>query len=405
MIKRVLSSGLRLLKRPQASPSDSQDAISRLAEELARVVDAHALERHRVACQAIAQVGASVAQAEGNIGYKLDRIIALTGAPTKVIENEIDRLDQFLVYHANRLMHRIETVHENEHERHLALSETARTIDERLVYLVTLANSVEIARKAYPPIPINNGQAILIPSRDFDFVIPTVEAGLCAAMTRGVIDLMEPGVRAVIAEHIRPGNFVIDAGANIGIHALNMAARIGSAGRLLAFEPTPWIADALKKSLTLNGFASRSEVFQVAVADVPDTAKFHISDHSPGNSLLRNELTAKSEIREVSVTTLDQTVPSGQAVDFVKMDVEGVEPRVWQGMSRVLQESPNIKLVLEWSASHFEAAGNNPIAFAESIRDAGFEMFEVMDTGPAAEPISAERVSALEAGNIFLKRR
>jgi FkbM family methyltransferase len=341
----------------------------------------------------------AIGTSEANVGDKLDMILQTTQSSEVTVGH---KLDIFLstVAHVSDA----KSGPSPSDLSLLKLLETATTIDERIAYLVAVASGNEVRRKAYSPIPIENGDSIIVPSHDFDFIIPTTEVGLCAAMTRGVIDLMEVGVRAVIAANVRPGDFAIDAGANIGIHCVSMAASVGPTGKVLAFEPTPQLAAALAKTAVLNGFRQRVEVCQAAVGDRSGTAAFGILAHSPSNSLFANEATGAVEVQAVRIVTLDEIVPPGQVVNFVKMDIEGAEPLAWAGMKRVLRESRDIRVVLEWSSSHFKVSGFDPHTFASDIREEGFEIFEILETGASSDPLSFEGVSSLDSANVFLCR-
>jgi hypothetical protein len=114
---------------------------------------------------------------------------------------------------------------------------------------------------------------------------------------------------------------------------------------------------------------------------------------------------AVAEDVRVRVTTLDASLPSGSRVDFVKIDVEGAEPRVWRGMQRVVADNPAIEVVLEWSASHFRRSGEDPDAFMAAIREAGFHAFAVEDGEAPGRLAPVENPAGLEAANVLLTRR
>jgi hypothetical protein len=118
-----------------------------------------------------------------------------------VVAEEIDRLDGYLVYHANNL---------------------SRQIDE--------LNSISYLHA--------NLDALLV-TGEFDLLIPTAEAGLLSYVTRYGIEAIEPGVRAVLRARLRPGATAVDVGANIGVHALTMAKIVGPSGRNRLFRAAP----------------------------------------------------------------------------------------------------------------------------------------------------------------------
>ena len=64
----------------------------------------------------------------------------------------------------------------------------------------------------------------------------------------------------MIKAHVQPGAVAIDVGANIGVHALTLAAAVGPLGTVACFEPIPHIAAALGRTLRLNGFGDRAKV-------------------------------------------------------------------------------------------------------------------------------------------------
>ncbi len=52
---------------------------------------------------------------------------------------------------------------------------------------------------------------------------------------------------------LRPGDVVIDAGANIGCHTCPMAIRVAPHGRVIAIEPVDRLADRLEVNCRING--------------------------------------------------------------------------------------------------------------------------------------------------------
>ena len=57
----------------------------------------------------------------------------------------------------------------------------------------------------------------------------------------------------VLCSFCKPGDCVVDIGANIGIFSLNLSRAVGSDGRVIAVEPDPDNLRFLKKNLEVNG--------------------------------------------------------------------------------------------------------------------------------------------------------
>jgi FkbM family methyltransferase len=315
---------------------------------------------------------------------RLEELTARDGALATTIAAEVDRLDGYIAYHAAELGDCV-----------VGISNDLRPIQHSLSTLV----GRQICAYAAP------GLDALVVAAGYDLLVPTEEVGLIAYLLRHGPAAIEPGVRAVLWDHLKPGAVVVDAGANIGIHSIVMASAVGSKGRVVCFEPLPHLANALKRTLHLNGFGDRVWVQQSALSDATGEATLYRAAHGPMSSFYALPDSIEAEPILVRVGTLDEYFAPGARVDFVKMDVEGAEPRVWRGMRRILEENEDIEVVLEWSSSHFRRSGEDPSAFMAEIQVAGFSPFVITDDGATERLIPLDSAEVLEATNLLLTRR
>lgn len=161
------------------------------------------------------------------------------------------------------------------------------------------------------------------------------------ALTGGVErDLQAFAKRAMI-----PGETVLDIGANAGLMSRCFAHCVGRGGRVLAFEPEPGNVDALKFNLRRFPWA---RVYERALSDTNEVATFYLNCVSgTGNSLVPHELGTR-EIK-VRCQTLDDFLAGHLDVrpDWIKIDVEGAEPRVLRGMQQTVRNFPGVRLLIE----------------------------------------------------------
>jgi FkbM family methyltransferase len=137
---------------------------------------------------------------------------------------------------------------------------------------------------------------------------------------------------------LRPGERVIDIGANLGVYALSMAKAIGPRGKLWAFEPASRTAALLAQSIGANGF-EHVVLEQTALSSAPGRLPLAVNQNSELNSLVRGTPpTAATET--VQVTTLDERreALAWSSIAFVKIDAEGEECNILRGGGRFFAE-------------------------------------------------------------------
>ncbi len=135
-----------------------------------------------------------------------------------------------------------------------------------------------------------------------------------------------------------PG-YVVEVGANMGMHTVPIAAALAKAGRTLyAFEPQPVIFQQLCANLALNGLTN-VRAFPYACGGQNSALMFDVPDYTrPGNfgsTRLRELETASSGQEVVQCVRLDDLLASGQ-VGLLKIDVEGFELEVLKGCEGLL---------------------------------------------------------------------
>ena len=167
----------------------------------------------------------------------------------------------------------------------------------------------------------------------------------------------EPGETVLVQNTVRPGMVVLDIGAHVGYYTCLAAALTGPAGRVFAFEPMPFNRRLLQRNITGRGY-SWATVVPMAVSDEPGSRDLHLNPINSGD----NRLTPLEQPgRKVPIRTIriDDWLPPGLAVDFVKMDVQGWEWHALKGMQRLLEKNPRVILLVEVWPAGLESAGGN----------------------------------------------
>ncbi|MBY0429748.1 MAG: FkbM family methyltransferase [Rhodospirillales bacterium] len=151
------------------------------------------------------------------------------------------------------------------------------------------------------------------------------------------------------------GGTIVDVGANVGNHALYFARHLRPAC-LIPVEPNPAAVTRLKENLSLNGLSVDERGFGVGVGQSVGRVGLALHEHG---DLVVGRLSGTGE---VPVLPLDDLLD--RRVDFLKIDVEGMEMEVLAGARRILTEDRPLVLI-EVQEAGFEA-------FHAFCREAGY---------------------------------
>ncbi len=135
---------------------------------------------------------------------------------------------------------------------------------------------------------------------------------------------------------LRPGDVVVDIGANVGDISMHFARIVGPSGRVLAFEPHPLNHTRMKRNLELNHF-NNIVLERVGLGARP--GRFAIKSIEEGNQGMNRIVADDAAGHMIEVTTLDDHLASRPVprLDLIKIDVEGFELNVLQGAEQVLR--------------------------------------------------------------------
>jgi len=148
-----------------------------------------------------------------------------------------------------------------------------------------------------------------------------------------------------IEQWVGCGAHIIEVGAHVGNHAIYYLHYMQPAS-LTVFEPNAQIVPLLERNLAANPVTSLAPLVH-ALAAGKRTARYHSVTSAPNNQGA-TRLVA-SEDGAIHATTLDHVVEG--AVDFIKINAEGMELEVLEGAARIVGES-RPKIMIEIFNDH-----------------------------------------------------
>ncbi len=187
----------------------------------------------------------------------------------------------------------------------------------------------------------------------------------------------EPELFAFYESFLKPSMIVVDAGANIGLHTLFFAKRVGPEGRVYAFEPGQSAFDRLQSHVKRNQLtnvrcfhcALGADEGTVAIAENPqDNSRNFVVESSPG----------KIGTKNVALRSLNQVLAEESVVrvDFLKLDVEGFESEVLKGARSYLEKHRIRVLQLELDDLGLGRSGSNSTDICDTLFGYGYHRAE-----------------------------
>jgi FkbM family methyltransferase len=152
--------------------------------------------------------------------------------------------------------------------------------------------------------------------------------------------IWEPHVTSVFRRLIKPGDHVVDIGANVCYFTMLAASLVGPTGLVTAFEPNSENCRLILASADRNSFR---HVDLVPVALDYKRGWEHFSTHVGSNGgIRRSDIDGIIADAGLIVPTFPLDMLIEHSVDFLKIDIEGAEYRALQGAARILDEDQPI---------------------------------------------------------------
>jgi FkbM family methyltransferase len=190
----------------------------------------------------------------------------------------------------------------------------------------------------------------------------------------------EPDETTFMREVLRPGQIVVDAGANIGWFSLVAADCVGEKGAVYAFEPQARIFRYLKRTIEENGLDDRVHAHECALSNRRERTgmTWDPGGANMGRAWLTEASQADPALGLVSTAPLDEVIPDAH-VDFMKIDTEGAEMLVLAGAAKTLKKCQPILMVEIFPPLLRSVSRCEPAELFRFLADFGYTAFQLAD--------------------------
>jgi len=206
----------------------------------------------------------------------------------------------------------------------------------------------------------------------------------------------EPLLVSWLKRRLPIGGSVVDVGAHIGYLSIVMSHAIGASGHVTALEPDATNRSYLRENLRRNG-ATNVQVLELAASNQTGSRDFHLTASSDSHGFYDHPLTPTVSLVSVPTARLDELVRP--PIDLVKVDVEGAELDVLDGMAALLESDDLRSLVVEWTPACQIRAGHAIEELPSRLRELGYELTVFDDIQGRVRSV-AEVVTLWNAGRL-----
>jgi FkbM family methyltransferase len=175
------------------------------------------------------------------------------------------------------------------------------------------------------------------------------------------------------------GGHILDVGANVGYCSVLFAGAADAGRKVYAFEPEPFNFDLLQEALRRHGVEEVVKAQRAAVGRTDGTLRMRLNPRHHGDH--RMTTAADAGTIEVPAVRIDSVVERERIspVRFIKIDVQGYEPAVCQGMERTLTANPDCVVSLEYMPEALREQGFEPREFLDWFEARGYRAYPVRD--------------------------
>jgi FkbM family methyltransferase len=188
------------------------------------------------------------------------------------------------------------------------------------------------------------------------------------------------------------GGDILDIGANIGYTACVFAAAIKANTKepvkIYAFEPDLASFATLGEIIRRKNLGDLVEIFNTAMGSADGSLEFwhneeHSADHRVVTEQFKPSRSADDKITRVAVTSVDSFVAARklQSISFIKIDVQGYELAVCEGMRKTLEKFPEVSIAFEYAPDGMRELGFEPLALLDFFRSAGYQLHVLTRAG------------------------
>jgi len=200
---------------------------------------------------------------------------------------------------------------------------------------------------------------------------------------------------------VKPGDSVIDIGANFGVYSYYLSRAVAPDGHVYAFEPMPGTCDSFRMIGKVLRFRN-VELFEKACGDAPGVLNFTVPLQDNGaiipgivhqsarnNDRVGKERHARFQRQKqvpCEVIVIDDFLPNLERVSFIKCDVEGADFFALKGARKTIERNKPL-VVTEINPWFLDGFGVDLREFVRFFEGMGYDLYRFVDRKLELTPV------------------
>lgn len=182
--------------------------------------------------------------------------------------------------------------------------------------------------------------------------------------------------REILENYLPQNATFVDIGAHYGYFSL-VAAKTKKVKKIIAIEPVLENYIILNKNLEINN-VKNCKTYNIAASGKDEIKEFNVTEASDSSGFYNHPLTKTKKIINVKAKKIDN-ITKNQKIDFIKIDTEGHEIEVINGLRCTIINNPNLLLLIEFNPKCQISAGKKPEELLQLLNNIGYDIYLIDD--------------------------
>ncbi len=262
--------------------------------------------------------------------------------------------------------------------------EDATRSESEHAYLAAVMEGAEFRQRHPALVPQSRAWVWAEADEKFILRVNLADSAIAWPAVEGRFEVAET---AFIKSSLRPGARTLDIGANVGHHTMLMASIVGPGGHVTSFEPLPQLLESVLMSVARNGFDPIVSVHGIALSDRTGEIEMRYATETNnwGGAQIRGEGELQAWESTISVPTRTVDALDLGPVDFIKIDIEGAEPKAISGAKALLGQSRPIVLSEVHRSALAMVSQSSPDDYVGLFDGLGYRCHTLSDPGQLGE--------------------